>query len=301
MSVVDPNTASEATGGAVEVPEVPEFPVVLRGYDRQLVDSRVGRMAEQLAQERRQRAEAERALERLRQGQEHGNALVVQEPATSLAGLGRRAAKVFEEAGAVAERLIEEAGQQARGIVAAAQAEVAQRLAAAEEQADEVKRAAEATLTAAQAERARIETEAAEAAEALVDQARRDAQTELAVARRDIKVARQRAERERQLLEGETQRLESLRQLLAEQLGQVHSHLGMALRAVGDDLERDDFVGDDVVAHDLVGDDVEGDDLVPVGGDVEGDTSTSDELQDEAGQPVAAQQAAPPAARTADE
>jgi hypothetical protein len=48
--------------------------------------------------------------------------------------------------------------------------------------------------------------------------------------------------------------------------------------------------------------DVEGDDLVDVGGDVGGDEAVhSDELQDEAGQPVPAEQAAPPAARAADE
>jgi cell division septum initiation protein DivIVA len=221
---------------AGEADAAAEFPMVLRGYDRQQVDARLGELGELLAQERQQRAEAEQALDRLRQG----NAPAVLEPsAVSFAGLGTRAAKVFEEAGAVAERLIEEGRAQARAIVDAAQAEVAQRLAAAEEKADKIQQAAAATLEEAKAERARTEAEAAEASEELLAAAERDAKAERVAARQEIRAARQQAERDRQLVEAQTQRLQTLRELLGEELGQVHNYLGLALRVIGEDPEAD--------------------------------------------------------------
>ena len=49
---------------------------------------------------------------------DEGNALAVRDqPTASFVSLGARAAKVFEEAGAVAERLIGEAQEQARAII----------------------------------------------------------------------------------------------------------------------------------------------------------------------------------------
>ena len=113
MTAFDPSPASEPEGGAGH------FPVVLRGYDRQLVDAQLGELARQLEQERQQRADAEQRLDQL----DEGNALAVRDqPTASFVSLGARAAKVFEEAGEVAERLIGEAQEQARAIIDAAQA-----------------------------------------------------------------------------------------------------------------------------------------------------------------------------------
>ena len=232
MTAFDPDSSSEPDAGAGH------FPVVLRGYDRQLVDARLGELAGQLEQERRQRADAEHRLHQL----DSDNALAVRDqalavrdqPTASFLSLGAKAAKVFEEAGAVAERLIGEAQEQARLIIDAAQAEAAERLKAAEEQASELEQAARQTLGEAEAEQARIEAEAAEAAEALLADAERDAGAARAGAQEEIRRAWQKADRERLLVEAETQRLQTLRQILNEELGQVHTHLGLALRATGD-------------------------------------------------------------------
>ncbi len=228
MTAVEPDSASEPDAGAGH------FPVVLRGYDRQLVDARLGDLAGQLEQERRQREDAEQRLHQL----DEGNPLAVRDqPTASFLSLGTRAAKVFEEAGAVAERLIGEAQEQARVIIDAAQAEASERLKAVGEQASELEQAARDRLAEAEAAQMRIEAEAVEAAEALLADAERDAEAERAEAREEIRRAWQKADRERLLVEVEAQRLQTLRQILAEQLGQVHTHLGLALRATGDGAE----------------------------------------------------------------
>ena len=224
MTAFDPNPASERDGEG-------HFPVVLRGYDRQLVETRLGELAGQLEQERRQRADAE---QRLHQPDRDQALAVRDQPTASFLSLGARAAKVFEEAGAVAERLIGEAQEQARLIIDAAQAEAAERLKTAEEQASELEQAARERLGEAEAEQARIEAEAAEAAAVLLTDAERDAKAARAAAQGEIRRAWQKADRERLLVEAEAQRLQTLRQILNEELGQVHTHLGLALRATGD-------------------------------------------------------------------
>ena len=269
MTAFDPDSASEPDVGAGH------FPVVLRGYDRQLVDARLGELAGQLEQERRQRADAEQRVHQL----DGGNALAVRDqPTASFLSLGARAAKVFEEAGAVAEQLIGEAQEQARLIIDAAQAEAAERLKAAEEQASELEQAARQALGEAEAEQAQIEAEAAEAAEAMQADADRDAGAARAAAQEDIRRAWQKADRERLLVEAEAQRLQTLRQILSEQLAQVHTHLGLALRATGD------------WAEDEGGSDVQAEHAEPTAGAIEADGDD--------GPAVETGQAVPPAAAT---
>jgi hypothetical protein len=89
-------------------------------------------------------------------------------------------------------------------------------------------------LAEAEATQMRIEAEAAETAEAILAEAERDAEAQRAEAHDEIRRAWHKADRERQLLEAEAQRLQTLRRILAEQLGQVHTHLGLALRATDD-------------------------------------------------------------------
>ncbi len=250
MTAFDPHQASQPDGG------VGHFPVVLRGYDRQLVDTRLGELAGQLEQERQQRAQAEQRLQQL----DAGTAVAVRDqPPPSFLSLGARAAKVFEEAGAVAERLIGEAQEQARAIIDAAQAEAAARLEAAAEQASELEQAAQARLAEAEAEQARIEAEAAAAAQALVADAERDAEAERVAAREEIQRAWHKADGERLLMEAETHRLQTLRQILADQLGQVQTHLGLALNAATD------------WAEDEGGSDVQVDQAEPTAGAIEAD------------------------------
>ena len=275
MTVFDPDSASEPDTGAGH------FPVVRRGYDRQLVDTRLGELAEQLERERRQRADAEQRLHQL----DSDNALAVRDqPTASFLSLGARAAKVFEEAGAVAERLIGEAHEQARLIIDAAQAEAAERLKAAEEQASQLERAARQTLGEAEAEQAQIEAEAAEAAEALLTDAERDAGAARAAAQEEIRRAWQKADRERLLVQAEAQRLQTLRQILNEQLGQVHTHLGLALRATDDG------------AAGKGGSDVQAGQAEPTAGTVEADGNDGPAVEAEK-----AEQAVPPDRATAAE
>jgi cell division septum initiation protein DivIVA len=272
VTAFDPDSASEPDAGAGH------FPVVLRGYERQLVDARLGELAGQLEQERRQRTAAEQRLHQL----DGGNVLAVRDqPTASFLSLGARAAKVFEEAGAVAERLIGEAQEQARLIIDTAQAEAAERLKAAEEQASELEQAARQTLGEAEAEQGRIEAEAAEAAEALLADTERDAGAARAAAQEEIRRAWQKADRERLLVEAEAQRLQTLRQILNEQLGQVHTHLGLALRATDDGA-----VGEG-------GSDVQAGQAEPTAGAVEADGDD--------GPAVEAEQAEPPDRATAAE
>jgi cell division septum initiation protein DivIVA len=272
VTAFDADPASEPEGGAGH------FPVVLRGYDRQLVDARLGELAGQLEQERRERADAEQRLHQV----DGGNALAVRDqPTASFLSLGARAAKVFEEAGAVAERLIGEAQEQAGAIIDAAQTEAAARLEAAEEQASELEQAAQARLAEAEAELARIEAEAAEATEALLADAERDAEAERAAAREEIQRAWRKADNERLLVEAETQRLHTLRQILAEQLAQVQTHLSLALRATGD------------WAKDEGGSDVDADQGEPTAGAIETDGEGAPAVQ--------TQQAVPPNTATAAE
>ena len=218
MTGFDPDSAGEPAGDGGD------FPVVLRGYDRQLVDARLGELAGQLGQERRHRADAE---QRLRQ-RDGGNAVAVRDqPTASFQSLGARAAKVFEEAGAVAERLVGEAQEQARLLIDAAQVEAGERLAAAEDRAGELEQTAQARLVEAEGEQARVQAEAAEAAAVLVADAERDAAAARAAAQEEIRRAWQQADRERLLVEAEAQRLQSLRQLLNEQLGRLYGPLGL--------------------------------------------------------------------------
>lgn len=230
MTAIDPDSGEADVGAG-------QFPVVLRGYDRQLVEARLGELTGQLEQERRQRRNVEQRLDQV----DGGNALAVRDqPQASFLSLGARAAKVFEEAGSVAESLIGEAQEQARLIIDAAQAEAGERLKAAENQASALEQVAGERLAEAEARQMRIEAEAAEAAEAVLADAEHDAQAQRAEAREEIRRAWQKADRERQLLEAEAQRLQTLRRILADQLGQVHTHLGLALRATDDGGEDQD-------------------------------------------------------------
>jgi hypothetical protein len=126
-----------------------------------------------------------------------------------------------------------------------------------------------------------MDAEAAEAAEALLADADRDAEAERAAAREEIRRAWHKADRERLLVEAETQRLQMLRQILAEQLAQVQTHLSLALRATGDGGEAEG------------GSDVKAGHAEPTAGAIETDG--------EGGPAVQTQQAVPPNTATAAE
>lgn len=197
MSATKPDTAIDNTVGG------PGFPLVLRGYDRQLVDSRVSALVEQLEKERQRGDEAERALSQLRLDMTAGRA---QLPAW-FASLGIEVGEILDQARVAAEKLLAEAGERIQAAIEAAEVEVADRLKAAEEQASTLEQAARERLAEAETERDRIKAEATKAAEELRTRADREAKVVLAEARDQAKLAWQEAARERRLLEADTKRL----------------------------------------------------------------------------------------------
>ena len=254
MSASQPATPSDPGDPKASVSQ---FPLVLRGYERHLVDTRLAELVEELDKQRRRADETEQALSQLQQDIKDGRQL----PAW-FASLGAEVRQVGEQAAIAAEQLLAEAGTRAQVAIHGAEAEAASRRRAAEEEASnleqrardtlaqaETERAqsqAEATaaakrliteaetraqeaLTQAQAERARIQAEATAAAEELRAQADRDAAAMLDKAQEEATLAWQKAARERVLLEAETERLTTLRQLMVEQLGQVYAPLGLTL------------------------------------------------------------------------
>ncbi len=154
-----------------------QFPLVLRGYDRHLVDSRLAELVEQIDNERRRSHQAEQALHKLQLDIKAGRQLP-----EWFASLGAEVRKVGEQAGLAAETLLGEAGKRAQATVDAAQVEAADRLKAAKEQANSLEETARTALQAAETERARLQAEATAAAERLVADAAKQAQEAIAAA-----------------------------------------------------------------------------------------------------------------------
>ena len=154
-----------------------EFPLVLRGYDRHLVDSCMAELVEQLDKERERSDQAEQALQQLRLDIKAGRQLP-----EWFASLGAEVRQVGEQAGIAAETLLGEVGKRAQTTVDAAEVEAADRRKAAEEQANNLEETARETLAEAQTERARIQAEATAAAERLVAEAGKRAQTAIEAA-----------------------------------------------------------------------------------------------------------------------
>jgi hypothetical protein len=219
MSDTRPDTATTPTDSP------PQFPLALRGYDRQLVDARLADLAEQVERERQRRNEAEQALRRFQVDVKEGRAQV---PAW-FTNVGVEVDRVVEEAGEAAAKLLAEAGRRIQAAIDAAEAQAAERLKAAEEQASTLEQAARTTLADAQTERTRLVAEASTAAEEARLQADRDARALLAKANDEAAIASAQAARERGLLEAERERLGTLRQAMVDQLGQVYAPLGFAL------------------------------------------------------------------------
>jgi DivIVA domain-containing protein len=140
--------------------QLPDFRVVLRGYDRAEVDeylpqllARLREAVDRYAHAEQARAELERALRSLREG--------------SFQQLGGDAAAVLQEAGRSGEQLVERARQRADNIVHKAQtqaeqlraevtSEAQQALAQARQLADQIRREAEHERAALQRERQQV-------------------------------------------------------------------------------------------------------------------------------------------------
>jgi DNA repair exonuclease SbcCD ATPase subunit len=161
----DPNDTHDPTG------TVAQFPLVLRGYDRHLVDVRLAELIDQLDGQRRRADDAEQTLQQLQQAIKAGRQL----PAW-FTSLGAEVRQVGEQAAAAAEQLLAEAGTRVQAAIDGAEAEAASRRQAAEEQAHNLEQRAQQTLAEAEAEADRRQAEATAAAERLIAEAETRAQ-----------------------------------------------------------------------------------------------------------------------------
>jgi hypothetical protein len=214
--------------------DMPDFMIVLRGFDRRQVEMWAAEVANQIEQERLRADEAEKRAYR---------AQIETSGAPSFSHLGSHVASILEEAGKSSENMLadaaERAEEEAAEIIKAAEhrageieAEATEIVKAAEHRAGEIEGEARRTLEDAQAEGARVEDEALQAAEEMRAQAEQDARTVLEEARDATDMIWQEAERERLGVEAETIRLETLRHRSLEQLGRVYGHLESVLDEV---------------------------------------------------------------------
>jgi hypothetical protein len=202
---------------------MPDFMVVLRGFDRRQVEMWAAEVASQIEQERLRADEAEKRAYRVQ---------IENKGAPSFSHLGTHVASILEEAGKSSENMLADAADRAQETVEAAEEEAAEIIKAAEHRAGEIEGEARRTLEVAQAEGARVEEDALQAAEEMRAQAEQDARAVLEEARDATDMIWQEAERERLGVEAETIRLETLRHRSLEQLGRVYGHLESVLDEV---------------------------------------------------------------------
>ena len=217
MSAFEPHMPSEPKV------DMPDFMVVLRGFDRRQVEMWAAEVANQIEQERLRADEAEKRAYRVE---------IDNKNAASFTHLGTHVASILEEAGRSSENMLADAADRAQETVEAAEEEAAEIIKAAEHRAGEIEGDARRTLEEARSEGARVEEDALQAAEEMRAQAEQDARTVLEEARDATDMIWQEAERERIGVEAETIRLETLRHRSLEQLGRVYGHLESVLDEV---------------------------------------------------------------------
>jgi cell division septum initiation protein DivIVA len=203
--------------------DMPDFMVVLRGFDRRQVEMWAAEVAQQIEQERQRADEAEKRAYRVQ---------IETKGAPSFSHLGTHVASILEEAGKSSENMLADAAERAQETVDAAEEEAAEIIKAAEHRAGEIEGEARRTLEEARTEGARVEEDALQAAEEMRAQAEQDARIVLEEARDATDMIWQEAERERLGVEAETIRLETLRHRSLEQLGRVYGHLESVLDEV---------------------------------------------------------------------
>jgi hypothetical protein len=221
--------------------DMPDFMVVLRGFDRRQVEMWAAEVASQIEQERQRADEAEKRAYRVQ---------IENKGAPSFSHLGTHVASILEEAGRSSENMLADAADRAQETIDTAEEEAAEIIKAAEHRAGEIEEEATGIVKAAEyrageieaearrgleearAEGTRVEEDALQAAEEMRAQAEQDARTVLEEARDATDMIWQEAERERLGVEAETIRLETLRHRSLEQLGRVYGHLESVLDEV---------------------------------------------------------------------
>lgn len=221
MSVVEQGSASRAD---LEV-GVPEFPVALRGYDRQQVDAFLQDLTVRLTAERRRAEQSERIVAQMRAE----IAGLRNQPPPSFEHLGAEAGRVLAQAGNSAKLLIEEAQSRGQAMLEEAEAHASQLIARAERRAEDVEAGASEILARAESERERILSEASESVAEIRGQAEDDAHTALQHARDAAGRMLEKAATDRTTMQAETERLRESRDRMLDYLGRIHSDLGELL------------------------------------------------------------------------
>jgi len=231
MSVVEQGTVSPSD---LEI-GTPEFPVALRGYDRQQVDAFIHDLTVRLTSARRRAEQAERLAAQVRM---ELAAVRDNQGPPSFEHLGIEAGRVLAQAGNSAKVLIEEAQTRGREVVDAAESRAGALIERAERRAAELEAEASDTVAEAHAERERILADAAESVAEIRGRAEEEASTTLGHAQAAAEHTLQQAAAEQSSMRAETERLRESRDHMLDYLGRIHSDLGELLaEAVQADAE----------------------------------------------------------------
>ncbi len=210
-----------------QLPDHPEFALVMRGYDRLQVDDYIERLTEWLAEaeHRQQRSEddAKRLVAEVDARDRHIGELErerVASPGAVIEATAADVARLLEEASAERDRMLAAARDLVAGLEHAARADCA----ATVEQAGEIRAGA---VQEADDIRARAE----HAAEARMADARRDAEQLITTARTHCDELRRECEARQEAAEGELARLVERRQSVLAELSRLRGSLEQLMSA----------------------------------------------------------------------
>jgi vacuolar-type H+-ATPase subunit H len=234
MRVFEPH----GTAGVIEEIGIdpPQFPVVVRGYDRQRVNAYLQSMVSRLAAEHDRAVQAEQAATN-------------NQPPT-FEHLGAEAIKVLELASGSAELLVAEARRRGETIVEDAEGQAADLFEETKQRAERLHAAARGTLTEAGNERDRILAEANDQASQIRAQAEDDARAMFEEAQSATQRMWEKVRDECSAMQAETERLQTLRDRTMQHLSLVQTELDSLLAGPPEDesdaaLVRDVAGGDD--------------------------------------------------------
>ena len=223
MSVSEPHTtAAFATG--IEI-DPPDFPMVVRGYDRQRVNAYLRDLVSRLAAEHDRATQAEQAA--------------ANDQPPTFEHLGAEASKVLKLASQSAEVLIEQAKKHGETIVQEAKGQAGDLLEEAKQQAERLHAAARGTLREAADERDRILAEAHERGKEIRALAEDDARATLEEAQSTSQRTWQTVRDECTAMQAETERLQDLHDRTMEHLSYVRTELNSSLFVRPSEAEPD--------------------------------------------------------------
>jgi cell division septum initiation protein DivIVA len=213
---------SHGTAGVVKDGiDPPEFPVVVRGYDRQRVNAYLQSMVSRLSAEHDRAVQAEQAATN-------------NQPPT-FEHLGAEAMKVLELASGSAELLVAQARRRGETIVEDAEGQAADLFEETKQRAERLHAAARGTLTEAANERDRILAEANDLASQIRTQAADDAKAMLEEAQAASQRMWEKVRDECSAMQAETERLQALHDRTMEHLSRVRIGLDSLLAGPPED------------------------------------------------------------------